>query len=376
MMNPPRRGTPDFLLLLLTFALVGFGLVMVFSASYNLNADPLYFTKRQSLWAVLGTGAMLLLMNLNYKRLKTWFVPFFVATVVLLIFVLLFGVERNGAKSWFGIGSIGGQPTEFAKLAVILYLSALISKKGEKIRDFKTGLLPVLFIIGFVAGLIMLQPDLGSTMILVLTASIVMIVGGVNLKHLFLIGGTLSLLVTLFVSVSLLKGDTESYRMDRLTAYIDPWAHQLDSGFHIVQSLYAFGHGGVSGAGFGQSIQKLFYLPEAHNDFIFAIIGEELGFVGSLFFLLVYLLFLWRGLLITLRSNDPFGVLVGTGIISMIGIQTVINIGGVTNLIPITGVTLPFISFGGSSLLASLMSAGILLSISRENNRLDRDLQA
>ncbi|MEB3103863.1 putative lipid II flippase FtsW [Ferviditalea candida] len=374
-MNPPRRGTPDFLLLLLTFALVGFGLVMVFSASYNLNADPLYFTKRQSLWAVLGTGAMLFLMNLNYKKLKVWFVPFFVATLFLLVFVLLFGVERNGAKSWFGIGSIGGQPTEFAKLAIILYLSALISKKGEKIRDFKTGFLPVLMIVGFVALLIMLQPDLGSTMILVLTATILMIAGGVNLKHLFMIGGAMSLLLAIFVSVSLLRGHTESYRLDRFTAFVDPWSHQLDSGFHTVQSLYAFGHGGLSGAGFGQSIQKLFYLPEAHNDFIFAIIGEELGFVGSLIFLLVYLLFLWRGLLIALRSTDPFGVLVGTGIISMIGVQAVINIGGVTNVIPITGVTLPFISFGGSSLLTTMMSTGILLSISRENTRLNREQQ-
>ncbi|HEX7056596.1 MAG TPA: putative lipid II flippase FtsW [Bacilli bacterium] len=375
-MTTQRRGTPDFLLLFLTFALVGFGTVMVFSASYNLNPDPLYYTKRQIIWAALGTFVMFFFMNVNYRRLKKWFLPFFLLVVALLILVLIFGVRVNGAKSWFGIGSFGGQPTEFAKVAVILYLSALISKKGETIREFKKGLLPPLIIVGFVAGLIMLQPDLGSCMILVLSAMTVIIAGGAKFRHLALLGFAGAMLLGLYLLVLLLPSESSaaaSYRIERFTAYLHPWEHQLDSGFHIVQSLFAFGHGGITGAGFGQSIQKLFYLPAAHNDFIFSIIGEELGFIGATLFLLVYLLFIWRGLIVAVRCQDTFGTLVGTGFISMIGLQALINIGGVTNAIPITGVTLPFISFGGSSLMATMMAMGILLSISRDMNRPDKE---
>ncbi len=371
-MNPPRRGTPDFLLLFLTFALIGFGLVMVFSASYNLDTDPLYFTKKQVIWAILGTFMMLFFMNLNYQRLKKWFVPYFAVVVAMLILVLFFGVVRNGAKSWFGFGSIGGQPTEFAKLAVVLYLSAIISKKGDKIKEFKKGLLPVLIVVGFVAALIMLQPDLGSCMILLLTAAVVIVAGGARVRHLLLLGLSGILLIGLYLTVKMLKGDLNGYRIERFTAFMNPWNDQLGSGFHIVQSLFAFGHGGLMGAGFGQSIQKLFYLPEAYNDFIFSIIGEELGFIGTTLFILIYVLFLWRGLLVALRCQDVYGTLVGTGIVSMIALQALINIGGVTNAIPLTGVTLPFISFGGSSLLATMLSMGILLSISRENNRSEK----
>lgn len=375
--NPPRRGTPDFLLLVLTLGLVGFGLVMVFSASYNTSAyyfhDPFYYSKRQVVWAIIGTAAMLFLMNTHYSKLKKWYVPYFIGVVFLLILVLIFGVERNGAKSWFGIGSFGGQPTEFAKLGIILYLSALICKKGEKFRNFKKGLLPVLIIVGFVAFLVMLQPDLGSTMILLLTSAVVIVAGGARMKHLLLIGITSSVFVTLAVAVKALFFGINGYRTERFTAFLDPWKYPLDSGFHIIQSLYALGHGGITGAGFGQSIQKLHYLPFAHNDFIFAIIGEELGFIGSMIFLLIYMLLIWRGLTVAVRCPDVFGTLVGTGIIGMIALQAVINIGGVIHAIPITGVTLPFISFGGSSLLATLMAMGILLSISRETNRSERE---
>lgn len=230
-------------------------------------------------------------------------------------------------------------------------------------------------IVGFISALILLQPDRGSTMILVLCATIVIIAGGANLKHIFLLGAAGAFVMAIGVAIYVIKTKLsgQSYLLDRFTSFMDPFADPLDTGYQLVQSLYAFGHGGISGAGFGQGIQKLHYLPEAHNDFIFSIIGEELGFIGSSLFILIYLAFLWRGLLIAIRCNELFGTLAGVGIIGMIAIQALINLGGVTGSIPLTGVTLPLISYGGSSMLVTLISLGILLSISREYNKPEKE---
>ncbi|RKN86662.1 putative lipid II flippase FtsW [Paenibacillus ginsengarvi] len=379
-MNETRRGTPDFMLLLLTFLLVGFGLVMVFSASSvtalareKFGNDPLYFVKKQAIFAAVGTVGMFFLMNIPVAKLKPLLRPGFIAIIVLLALVPFFGFEANGARSWFSLGPFNMQPSEFAKVGVILYLALLISKKGERFRDLKKGLLPTVIIVGIVAGLIMLQPDFGSTMILVLAASLVIVVGGANLKHIFLAVGLIGLISGCVLALYLLTSSTAGYRMDRIACYLNPNSDPQGTCYQIVQSLYAFGHGEVTGAGFGKSIQKMHYLPEAHNDFIFAIIGEELGFLGTLLFLFGYMLFLWRGIIVSLRCPDAFGSLAGTGIIGLIGIQALINMGGVTNTIPMTGVTLPFISYGGSSLLITMCSIGILLSISRESTRVDKE---
>lgn len=375
-MNPPRRGTPDFLLLFLTFVLVCFGLAMVFSASSmtsafydKFNNDPWFFTKKQLMAVGLGTVGMLFCMNLHYSKLKKLVIPAFFVVVVLLVLVI-FTSKSNGAASWFNVGKFGIQPTEFAKLIVILYLASLISNKEEKFRNFKKGLLPAILIVGFVCFLIMLQPDFGSCMILLVCAAIVIMVGGSNLKHIFFIGTGFVSIAAIGAALYLLKGNTDNnYRINRLTSFLDPFSDPQGNGLQVVQSLYAFGHGGLTGAGFGQGIQKLHYLPEAHTDFIFAIIGEELGFIGSALFILIFLIFLWRGILVAVRSPDMFGMLTGVGIMVMFGFQAFINIGGVTNTIPLTGVTLPFISAGGSSMMVSLISMGILLSISREQTR-------
>lgn len=382
-MNAPQkkvRGRPDFLLLIMTLVLVGFGLVMVFSSSSSIaiasdkfGYDALYFTKRQLIWAALGIVSMLFLMNIPYKRFKKLHVLFLIPVLLMLVLVPFIGEERNGATSWFGVGGLGIQPTEPAKLALILYLGALIAKKGEKFRDFKKGLLPVIIIVSFFCGLIMLQPDLGSCLVLAACASIMILAGGANLKQVAATGLImLVVLAVLFAIWIMADPGGWTYRFDRITSYMDPLADELGSGFHLVRSLQALGHGGLTGAGFGESVQKLHYLPYPYNDFIFAIIAEEFGFIGSTLFLLFYLFFLWRGLLIALRCPDIYGTIVGVGIIGLIGMQAVINIGGVTGTIPITGVTLPFISYGGSSLLFTLMSVGILLSISREYNRQER----
>ncbi|MFD2670223.1 putative lipid II flippase FtsW [Marinicrinis sediminis] len=370
-MKSTHRGTPDFILLILTFLLTGFGVVMVFSASSPIGTidygDAMFFTKRQLVFFVLGTFSMLIVMNIPYTVFRKWFFLAFLGVVFLLI-VVLFTAPINGAKSWIRFGSIGLQPSEFAKLAVILYLAALVSKKGDKIRNFKKGLLPALVIVGFMAALVMLQPDFGTAMILIISSLIVIVAGGASLKQLFAAGTVVTAPASLLLGLYFLLNSTElGYRFSRITTYMDPWSDRLGSGMQIINSLFAFGHGGLTGAGFGQSIQKLHYLPEAHNDFIFAIIGEELGFIGILIFLLLYLGMLWRALIISLRCKDTFGSLLGTGIVGLIAVQAFINMGGVTNLIPMTGVTLPFISYGGSSLLVSMISMGMILSISRHH---------
>lgn len=381
-MNQPRRGTPDFLFLFLTLVLVAFGLLMVFSASSMSNSfyhlgDSLYSTKRQALSIFLGITGMFICMNLHYSRLKKLSIPIFMVILIMLFLVPFIGVDRNGAKSWFLIGPLQLQPAEFAKLGIILYLAALISKKQEKFRSFKKGLLPALLAVALVSGLIMLQPDLGSTLLIVMGSAIVIIVGGADLRQILFLGTSFGLVGGLGLGLYFLTHhNAASYRLDRFTAFMNPWSDETGSGFQIIQSLYAFGHGGLTGAGFGKSIQKLHYLPEAHNDFIFSIIGEELGFIGAALFLFVYLLFIWRGIIVALRCDDTFGNLIGVGIMGMIGIQALINLGGVTQTIPLTGVTLPLISYGGSSMLVTLTSLGILLGISREHNKLASEQEA
>jgi len=382
----PNKGTPDFQLLILTLLLVGFGLVMVFSSSSSLavandkfNNDALFFTKRQFISVAIGIVLMFITMNIPYHKYKKLFIPFFVVTIVMLALVPYLGQLVNGARSWYRIGPLSIQPTEFAKLATILYLAALITKKGERLRDLKKGFIPVMMIAGGVAGLIMMQPDFGSCMILVGTCGLIIYAGGASMKHimgsigLFVLGAGIVLGMSSLID-SLSHSDTptaatQNYKKDRISVFLDPFEDADGAGYNLIQSLTAIGQGGVTGSGFGQSIQKLHYLPNSYNDFIFAVIGEEFGFIGTAFFLLFYLYFIWRGILISLRCPDPFGTLVGIGVMGLISIQAFINIGGVTQTIPLTGVTLPFISYGGSSTLVMLMSMGVLLSISRESNK-------
>lgn len=385
-----KRGTPDFQLLILTLLLVGFGLVMVFSSSSSIaianksfNNDALFFTKKQLMWAVIGLVGMFFAMNIRFNKYKKLYAPFFLLTTVLLLIVLVAGKKVNGARSWIEIIGFSIQPAEFAKIAIILYLAALITKKGERFRDLRTGYIPVLVIVGFIAGLIMLQPDFGTCFILVSTCGLVIYAGGASMKHimgsilLVVLGAALALGANaLFSSMS--SSDTansttateatQNYKIGRIQAFLDPLSDTTGGSLNLYRSLVAIGDGGITGSGIGQGTMKLHYLPNAYNDFIFSVIGEELGFVGTALFLLVYLYFIWRGIIVSLRCPDPFGTLVGIGIMGLIAIQAFINIGGVTQTIPVTGVTLPFISYGGTSLFVMMVAMGILLSISRTNN--------
>lgn len=367
-----RRGTPDFLLLLLTFSLVCFGLAFVFSSSIAIDSEgSLSLGAKHVINIVLGTFMMLVCMNVDYRMLQKWNLFIFVSVVILLMITPIIGKEINNAKSWIVIGGFTLQPTELAKLMMIIYLANLITKKGDLISDFKRGFVPPLLVVGFISATIMLQPDLGSTAILIVVSLIVLFVGGASLKHFLFIGFSGGFLAGIGLILYLLGGatDGDNYRLHRFTTFFDPWSDPAGRGYQIIQAMYAFGHGGVLGTGFGKSVQKLHYLPLPYNDFIFPVIGEELGFVGTLLFLLVYLGFIWRGLIVALRSKEPFGLLVGVGIISMIGVQAFVNMGGVTNTIPMTGVTLPLISYGGTSMLVTLASMGILLNISRDMNK-------
>lgn len=371
-MEHKPRGRPDFILLFSTFLLVGFGLVMVFSSSSPLGlhkyGDSWYFVQRQIVFALLGWLVLLVLMNIPFSRLKRLAYPSLIFALILLVLVLLVGTNAKGATRWLYIGPFGLQPAEFVKLSIILYLAYLISKKGTHIQDFKKGLAPILVVIGIVVVLILRQPDLGTALNLLCITFILVIVGGANLRH-------ISLLALAVAPVLLMLAIFESYRFRRLTSFLNPWDDPADSGYQLIQSFFALSRGGIAGAGLGQSIQKFHYLPEAHTDFIFAVIGEELGFIGIVGFMLVLGLFIMRGFVAALKCKDLYGTLLGMGIVAMFCIQIVFNLGAVTGSLPITGVTLPFTSYGGSSLLISMAGTGILLSISRENNRLRMENQ-
>ncbi len=359
-----KRATPDFILLIVTLALLTVGLIMVYSASavwadYKFS-DSFFFAKRQLLFAGVGVIAMLLIMNIDYWTWRKWSKPIIIICFIMLILVLIpgIGVERNGSRSWIGVGAFSVQPSEFMKLAMIAYLAKFLSENQKKITSFRKGLMPSLVLVFTAFGMIMLQPDLGTGTVMVGTCIAMIFVAGARISH-FVILGLIG--VAGFVGLVL----SAPYRIKRITSFLNPWEDPLGSGFQIIQSLYAIGPGGLFGLGLGQSRQKFFYLPEPQTDFIFAILAEELGFIGGSLVLLLFSLLLWRGIRIALGAPDLYGSFLAVGIIAMVAIQVMINIGVVTGLMPVTGITLPFLSYGGSSLTLMLMAIGVLLNISR-----------
>ncbi|RYL92874.1 stage V sporulation protein E [Sporolactobacillus sp. THM19-2] len=358
-----HRVFPDRFFLLITFILLITGLVMVYSASEVSAAhkfgDTFYFLKRQLLFASVGVICLFVVMNIDYRTWKKWSHIGILLCYGLLLLVLIPGVglSRGGASSWLGIGAFSIQPSEFMKVALIIYLARFLSERQQDLPSFRKGLLPALFPVLAAFGLIMLQPDLGTGMVLVLTCTMMIFVAGARIKHFLFMGAAGCMgIAGLIISAP--------YRLQRLTSYVDPWQDPGKSGFQIIQSLLAIGPGGLMGFGLGESRQKFQYLPEAQNDFIFSIISEELGFIGSVGVLMLFCLLLWRGIRIAMSAPDLFGTLLAAGITGMIAIQVMINIAVVIGLIPVTGITLPFLSYGGSSLTLILISIGILLNIS------------
>jgi cell division protein FtsW len=358
------KAPPDAILVAAIALLVALGVTMVFSASsayaVALHHDAAFFLKRQLAWLVVALGAALLAYRVDYRILRK-VAPFFLTFCVvslLMVFVPHVGVYVGGAHRWIGVGPVSFEPSEFAKLALVLYLASALAAKGERIHSFTHGVFPLAFVTLLMAVLVVKQPDLGTASLLFFTAAVMLFVAGARPAHLAAVGA-----FVLLGAGALIKHDP--YKLARVTAFIDPWADPVDKGFHIVQSLMALGSGGLMGLGLGFSRQKFFWLPEAPTDFIAAIIGEELGFMGLSLIVVLFVVFAYRACRIALQAPDRFGFLLCVGCMAMIVIQAFVNLGVVTSSWPVTGVPLPFISFGGSSLVTSLVAVALVVNVGR-----------
>ena len=358
-------GSPDWALVAGILALTLIGLIFVFSSSFavgqQLFNDPHYFATRQLQGAALGAIAFLFFARLDYRRLRA-FSPLIMFVGVLGLMAVLIpgiGIEQNGARRWLQFGSAPPvQPSEFAKLAVVIYIAAWLASRGDAIRHLSLGVVPFSVIVGFLGFLLMAEPDLGTGITIIFIAGIMFFVAGAAMRHiaaLGLLGGGV-----LFAIVAVV-----GYGLDRFTQFVSAEADPEAGGFHVLQLLIALGSGGVTGVGLGESRQKFFYVPSAHTDGVFAIIGEEIGFIGTILVLLLFAFIAYRGIRIAQRAPDTFGTLLAVGIVTWITLQAFFNIGGVTRTIPLTGIPLPFVSFGSSALVATLAGAGLLVSVSR-----------
>ncbi|MBS4211986.1 MULTISPECIES: putative lipid II flippase FtsW [Neobacillus] len=360
----------DYSLIITIILLCTFGLIMIYSSSmawavqrYDVPSD--YFYQKQKMWLLLFACIFLFTAIIPYKIMKfTQVMVFIVLTsLITLLGLFVFGTVAGGAQSWYQIGGFKFQPSEFVKLAIIIYLAAVYSKKQDYINQFNKGVLPPIFFLFIVCVLIALQPDYGTASIIALIAGMVIFSSGMNYKTIGkLLVMALIIILPLFIAA---KGFIFSEkRLERFSSWGDPFADAQNAGFHLANSFIAIGQGGINGLGLGKSIQKLGYLPESHTDFIMAVIAEELGIWGVGFVILLLAYIVLRGIYIGLQCKDPFGSLLAIGISSMIGIQTFINLGGISGVIPLTGVPLPFISYGGSSLLMLAAAMGILVNVS------------
>jgi len=359
------RQNADIVIVVVTLVLLCIGVVMVHSASSVVSlqkfGDSFFYAKRQLLWAGLGVASMLFMANYDYHNLRKWAPKLVIASFLFLTLVLIPGIGkvRGGSRAWLGISSFGIQPSEFAKLAIIIFLAHFLADAGDRMQSFRRGLLPPLGLALLAVGLIMLEPDLGQSVVIMGATLILLFAAGARMAHL---GGLAGMGLLAFGGLVA----AAPYRINRITSFINPWKDPLGHGYQIIQSLYALGSGSVLGLGLGMSRQKYLYLPEPQTDFVFSILGEELGFLGGASVLSLFAVLIWRGFRTALYATDEFGSLLAAGITGMIAVQVLINIGVVTGSIPATGITLPFISFGGSSLTLMLTSVGILLNISRQ----------
>jgi cell division protein FtsW len=366
MLAREHAGRYDTVLLASVLALLAVGVVMVYSSSSVVAlmsyGDPSYFMKRQIAWAVLGLLAMMITMRIDHERLgdKRVIGLLLVFTLVLLVAVLVPGIGRtiNGARRWLRFGPLSFQPAELMKFTLVVYLSGYLSAKGDRVRDFSHGLLPGLLMACLFLGLTLVQPDLGTVVAMGLVMLAMFYAGGARLSHL-----TGLLLAAAPLGYAAVAG--KAYRMRRIFAFLDPWADPQGAGHQIVQSFLAFGSGGVFGRGLGQGRQKLLFLPERHSDFIFAVIGEELGIIGALVVLLLFGIVLWRGTAIA-RSTRGLSRMLALGFTLLISLQALFNMAVVTGIMPTKGIALPLVSYGGSALVVTLASVGVLLNISKK----------
>jgi len=357
------RGKPDLPLLFLTLGLVALGLLMVFSASANMSdtryGSPYLFLRKQVLWDFLGLLALFIGMRIDYHRWARVSLPILLISIALLVLVLIVGPVVKGAQRWLVFPGFTFQPSELAKLALVLWLASYLDRHTSQLTDFKKGFLPALGVIGIVCALILKEPDLGTPLLLGAVSFLMLFLAGARLLH--MVGVAMAALVPLYFELFRVK-----YRYKRLMAFLNPWADSSGAGYQLTQSMMAFGSGGLFGKGLGASELKLLYLPDAHTDFIFPVIGEELGFLGASAVVLVFVYWGIRGWKIARRAPDLFGHLTAAGITSWVLLQAVINMGVSVGMFPTKGLPLPFVSFGGSSLVITLFAAGILLNISSQ----------
>jgi cell division protein FtsW len=361
-----RKLTSDKILFAVTVALVLAGIIMVFSASAVMANErfhsPYYFLLRQGAWALLGLVGMSVLMHVDYRHYRNPILAFtglFICAVLLL--AVFFLDKSHNTHRWFKLGFLSFQPSEITKIFLVIFLAFFLEKRIGQINDLRHTLMPCLAVLAVFFFLIVAEPDLGTSVSIIAVAFILLFSSG--LAYRYVVGILLSLIPPLFCLIFFFP-----YRMRRILAFLDPWSDPQGAGFQIIQSLIAVGTGGLTGVGLMEGKQKLFYLPEPHTDFIFAVISEELGLVGCLFLITLFGVFLWRGLRLSLRAPDPFGQFLGVGLTMMVVCQAFINLSVVLGLVPTKGIPLPFISSGGSSLLISLLGVGILLNVSQHSS--------
>ena len=366
---PANRTAYDMQLLFPALFLVGIGIVMVYSASSALAlkkfGSDYFFLKKQAIFTLAGVVVLVMCRHFPYKYYRHLAYPLLVLSIVFLIAVFIphFGVSSGGAVRWLRIGRLTFQPSEIARIALVIYLAYSLEKKGDRLKNFSVGFLPHIVILVIFAGLIIKQPDFGSIVILSALTGLMLFIGGVRIKHLFL-----SLMTLLPFGAYLLM--SSEYRWKRVLGFIDPWQYPAAEGYQIVHSLMAFGTGGITGTGIGKGYQKLFYLPEPHTDFIFSVLGEELGLIGVIAIIGLYAWILVCGIRIAKNAGDQFGSFLAAGLTVSMGLQIVVNMGVTLSLLPTKGLTLPFLSYGGTSLLLNMASIGILMNISasRQND--------
>lgn len=363
------RGPIDLPFFVLVMLLLAIGLVMLLSASFPSaydetdRANPLYYFSRQAVFAVMGVAAMIFIGKINYQRFRALGKPLLYLSVILLALVLVpgLGITRYNATRWLGIPgtSFQFQPSEIAKVAVVIYFADSISKKKDQMRSFRYGIVPYALILMVLAGLVLPEPHLSGAILILGAGAAMMLVGGINWAW---VGGAIGAAAGLLYVVLFVVG----YNTSRITSWLDPWADAQGSGYQLAQSLIAIGSGGLLGVGLGKSRQKYMYLPEEHNDFIFAIVCEELGLIGAVIIMALFAALVLRGFWIALHARDRFGSLLVVGVMTLLGVQTFLNIGVVTGLLPTTGISLPFFSYGGTALSIQLAEMGIVLSVSRQ----------
>lgn len=352
------------LLTVVVMTLVCLGIVMIYSSS-SVNAmenykDSLFYLKRHALFLVMGIVACGLSMGFDYRQIQPYARKLMVLSIILLICVLIphVGKESFGARRWFKLGAFHFQPSELAKLTIIIYTADFLSRKQHIIKDFWRGFLPPILVMGITCALTVKQPDLGTTVEMAITVLALLLIGGARLRHMFLI--CLPGIIAVIVLIA-----KEPYRMARIIAFLDPWQDPRGIGFQLTQSQIALGSGGFFGVGLGHSQQKLFYLPAAHTDFILSIIGEELGLIGTMAVIILFVMFIWLGSRIIRQSHDAFGYFMCFGIVLILGMQAMVNVGVSIGAFPTKGLPLPFISYGGSALIFHLIAIGLLLNVSK-----------